>query len=224
MRFLSEHQCPSEMEDNLFVEGEVKEGSLGDLGNLQDWVTPDIVGHMWFSSVLKLVFSGILLLFYCDVAQLSFISAIPKCVGVSLFTNVLVFISILGQIRSRGFLKLLQDGGVQYISGMLSKAVLPKENSYLQKVPRLSRTGILECPAVTCLSRRFLPGSGPRPGTEQGLTSTSISLALTSPPVFCARHLFRVPSLPCPSLKLPARSLSVLPHHFLSDGRTLAVT
>lgn len=87
MRFLSEIQCPSEMEDKLLVEGEVKEGALGDLGNLQDWVTPDTVGHMWFSSVLKLVFSGILLLFYCDVAQLPFISAIPKCVGVSAFTN-----------------------------------------------------------------------------------------------------------------------------------------
>lgn len=60
MRFLSERQSPSEMEDKLCVEREVKEWSLGDLGNLQDYVlTPEIVGDMWFSSVLKLVFSGL---------------------------------------------------------------------------------------------------------------------------------------------------------------------
>lgn len=49
MRFLSERQSPSEMEDKLCVEGEVKEWSLGDLGNLQDYVlTPEIVGDVVF--------------------------------------------------------------------------------------------------------------------------------------------------------------------------------
>lgn len=43
------------MEAKLCVGGGVKEWSLGDLGNLQDYVTHEIVGDVLFVSVLKLV-------------------------------------------------------------------------------------------------------------------------------------------------------------------------